>query len=258
MPTVARPDPAAYMSLIASSAAGQRFKAAALAALDVRPGDVVLELGCGPGADLPALAEATGPDGRVTAVDVDPVMVAAAQRRTADAPVVDVILGDIHALALPSAGYHRVHVDRVLQHVLDPRRAVTEIARLLRPGGVASLVEPDWALMAIDAHDLAASHAFTVHTCRCVVRNAHIGRQLPRLGGEAGLEVVSVQAYPAVFTDFEEADAVLGLTRNTLAAVSDGHLEEEQSTAWLADLAAGPFTAVATVINTVLARAPGT
>ncbi|GAB3455306.1 methyltransferase domain-containing protein [Kineococcus endophyticus] len=254
MPTLDRPDPIAYLRLVADSAAGRAYKGAVLDALDVLDGHVVLDLGCGPGTDLGALADRAGRTGRVVAVDVDPVMVSTASDLTADRPTVAVRRGDVHALDLPAASVDRVHADRVLQHVEDPARAVAEVARVLRPGGVAALVEPDWALMAVDAHDLEASTAFTAHTCRHVVRNAHVGRQLPRLGVDAGLSVVSVQAFPAVFTDVEEADAVLGLTRTTRAAVAAGRLDASRSAAWLDDLATGPFTAVATVVATVLTR----
>lgn len=254
VPTVDRPDPNAYLRLVADTAGGRAYKRAVLDALDVLEGHDVLELGCGPGTDLPALADRAGRTGRVVAVDVDPAMVSAASDLAADRPTVDVRHGDVHGLDLPGASVDRVHADRVLQHVDDPAQAVAEVARVLRPGGLAALVEPDWALLAVDARDLEASHAFTAHTCRHVVRNAHVGRQLPRLGVDAGLSVVSVQAFPVVFTDVEQADAVLGLTRNTVAAVAAGLLPSDRSAAWLEDLAAGPFTAVATVLATVLTR----
>ena len=49
-------------------------RAACVRALDLAPGDTVVEFGCGPGVNLPALREAVGPAGRVVGVDVSPRM----------------------------------------------------------------------------------------------------------------------------------------------------------------------------------------
>jgi ubiquinone/menaquinone biosynthesis C-methylase UbiE len=57
------PDRIGYQDRLAATADVQSYKQAALDALGVRPGDTVLELGCGPGTDLAALAEAAAPSG---------------------------------------------------------------------------------------------------------------------------------------------------------------------------------------------------
>jgi len=58
-----RPDD--YLLRLAASDLGRGFKQLALAELRITPGQVVLDLGCGPGTDLSAYADATGADGRV-------------------------------------------------------------------------------------------------------------------------------------------------------------------------------------------------
>ena len=164
----------------------------------------------------------------------------------------EVTAGDAHALPVATDSVDRAHADRVLQHVADPGAVLRELARVVRPGAVVGLAEPDWATLAIAAEDLEASQAFTEHTVTMVVRNASVGRQLARLGAAAGFEVAGVRAFPSVFDDVEQADAILGLTRNTAAAVATGHLDQERSAAWLADLAWAPFTAVVTLFTVVL------
>jgi len=59
--------------------------------------NVVLDLGCGPGADLCSLAEAVGSTGRVIGLDNDPARIAQARVRTSDyAERVEVVEADIH------------------------------------------------------------------------------------------------------------------------------------------------------------------
>lgn len=55
----------------------------------------------------------------------------------------------------------RVHIDRVLQHVVSPARVIGEAARMLRGGGGIVCVEPDWATVVIDHPDIAAECAYT-------------------------------------------------------------------------------------------------
>ena len=49
-------------------------RAACVGALELDPGDTVVEFGCGPGVNLPALRDAVGPNGRIVGVDVSPRM----------------------------------------------------------------------------------------------------------------------------------------------------------------------------------------
>jgi ubiquinone/menaquinone biosynthesis C-methylase UbiE len=131
-PTFEEARPADYLMRLAASDLGRAYKALAVSEMAIRPGDVVLDLGCGPGADLPAFARAAGSDGRVIGVDNDPDAVRQATDRTAGLPQVEVREGDARALGLPAGSVDRVHTDRVLQHVPDPGAALAEARRVLR------------------------------------------------------------------------------------------------------------------------------
>jgi demethylmenaquinone methyltransferase/2-methoxy-6-polyprenyl-1,4-benzoquinol methylase len=59
----------------------QQYRAEAVTRLALRPGDAVIDLGCGTGLSLPLLVDAVGPGGRVIGVDASPHMLARARRR---------------------------------------------------------------------------------------------------------------------------------------------------------------------------------
>jgi len=252
-----RPDPVAYLGEVARSPQGRDYKAAVLESLELGPEHVVLDVGCGPGTDLAAMAGFVAPDGVVIGVDHDERMVREAAQRTADLTGVEVRRGDAHALPLADASVDRARTDRVLQHVADPGAAVADIARVLRPGGVVAFAEPDWGTLVVDAGEDAGrsvSHAFVRWTCDQVVRNATVGRSLARHASDAGLLVRAVSAYPSVWTSFETADRVLGLTRNSASAVDGGYVDGADRDGWLAGLAAGPVVAAVSLFVVVAVR----
>ncbi|WP_345430631.1 methyltransferase domain-containing protein [Actinoallomurus vinaceus] len=249
------PDSVAYLDRLAATDLGRDYKGRMLALLDARPGQTVLDLGCGPGTDLGALAGAVGGEGHVIGVDRDPRMAARAHTRTASGARVQVVLGDAHALPLPDGGVDRARTDRVLQHVADPAAALAELRRVLRPGGRLVMGEPDWDTLAIDHPDVATARAYTRHVAERVVRNSVVGRQLPRLAAEAGFEVPAVVPVTPVFRDLAAADRILGIERNTRRAVEAGYLTADAAREWLDRLATGPFLATAT-LHIVIADAP--
>ncbi|MFJ9720459.1 methyltransferase domain-containing protein [Streptomyces sp. NPDC101213] len=120
-----RPDQAAYM-LRAAAEAGRAYKAQLLDRLDPTPGQTVLDAGCGPGTDLPALAERVGDTGTVIGVDLDPRMLERAREHTAGLRAVDLREGDVHALPVASGTVDRARIDRVLLHVAACRRSPCE------------------------------------------------------------------------------------------------------------------------------------
>lgn len=250
--TALRPDPAEYMQYVTASDQGRRYKAVVLDQLDLRPGLTALDVGCGPGGDLGELAAAVTASGSVMGVDLDADMVRTATESTADLPQVEVLRGDAHNLPVATAGVDRIRVDRALQHMASPFDVLAELHRVCSAGGVAVLAEPDWATLAIDSADLATSAAFTRYTCEGVVRNACIGRQLARLGRSVGFEIGSVLAVSSVFDDFAVADRILGLTRNSEAAVRAEYLEGPAAQRWLQGLGEGPFIAAVTLFVVAL------
>ncbi|MGH3382786.1 MAG: methyltransferase domain-containing protein [Actinoallomurus sp.] len=240
------PDPIVYLDRVAATDLGHFYKSRMLDELRIRPGQTVLDLGCGPGTDISALAEAATATGQVIGIDHDQAAVDAAGDRTAEQSTVTVRLGDIHDLALSNGTVDRARTDRVLQHVADPVRALHEVHRVLRPGGRLVMGEPDWGTLTVDHPDGDLSRAYTRYVTDKVVRNARIGSRLARLAAGAGFTVPAVIPITPVFRDAEAADKILGLERTTQRAVAAGYLTEEAARRWLDHLTNGPFLAAVT------------
>lgn len=109
-----------------------------LDALDLRPGLSLLDLGCGPGVLLRALAASTS---GVKAVGLDAGMDRLLQARAAPTPAP---LSRSDALHLPfhDSAFDRVLAAEVLEHLADDTAALGELHRVLVPGGLLALSVP--------------------------------------------------------------------------------------------------------------------
>jgi SAM-dependent methyltransferase len=105
--------------------------------VDIRPGDTVLDLGCGGGIDTILAARRTGPTGRVIALDFLPEMLERTATATREAGLgnVQLLPGELEAIPLPDSTVDLVISNGVVN--LSPRKArvAAECARVLRPGG---------------------------------------------------------------------------------------------------------------------------
>lgn len=92
----------------------------------------VLEIGAGSGAMAAAVAR-SHPDADLTATDIDPVMVAAATARLGDTATAQ--RADVTNLPFEDGSFDGVVSWLMLHHVIDWRPAISEVVRVLRPGG---------------------------------------------------------------------------------------------------------------------------
>ncbi len=118
----------------------------------LRPGQDVLDVGCGPGTITADLAALVAPGGRVTGVDAaDGILAQARAEASARGLPDDAVrfqVADVHALPFPDDSFDVVHAHQVLQHVGDPVRALAEMRRVCRPGGVVAARDSDYAAFA--------------------------------------------------------------------------------------------------------------
>lgn len=132
-------------SVLRSHRARTAANSAAYLLPQLRSGQSLLDIGSGPGTITADLARLVAP-GRVVAVEIS-AEVAALTRAgvaAADAPEVECVVGDVHALDLPDDSFDVVHAHQVLQHVADPVQALREMVRVCRPGGLVAVRDGDY------------------------------------------------------------------------------------------------------------------
>jgi len=132
----------AFESLLATRSASSD---AAFLLPYLREGMRLLDVGCGPGSITLDLAQAVAP-GDVVAVDSQPEAVEQGSTAAAARGVENVRFETADAYALPFApgSFDCVFANGLLMHLSEPRRAVAEMRRVLRPGGIVGIRDPDF------------------------------------------------------------------------------------------------------------------
>ena len=202
-------------------------------------GSVVLEAGCGVGAQTVTLAQRS-PNARFTSFDLSADSVAEAKRKTDAAGIsnVQVLQADLFALPFSPESFDHVFVCFLLEHLSRPAEALAILNRLLRPGGTMTVIEGDHGSAYFHPDSRAAQKAIQclVELQRRAGGNALIGRQLYPLMVEAGLDAVHVSPR-MVYVDSSRPDLVDGITRKTFTAMIEG-VRESAIEAGLSDPAA--------------------
>jgi SAM-dependent methyltransferase len=130
--------------------------------------------------------------GAVVGVDREPSQVEVARRRAAERGLADVRLevGSIYSLPFPDASFDVAYAHTVLQHVREPVRALRELRRVLKPGGVVGIREEDWGTCVWEPGDalLDRARALWLRAWQHDGGDPYYPRHQRRLLREAGFE----------------------------------------------------------------------
>jgi SAM-dependent methyltransferase len=226
----------AALDLQAEFPAVQRLRATALDTLTLQPGDHVLDAGCGTGDMTGQLATKVAPRGRVVGIDISETMLGEARRRHADcSPPLELRYGTVTDLDLDSGSFDAVYCERVLQHLAEPQRAISELVRVTRTGGRVAVIDTDWGMHAIAGADLSLTRRITACWAEHLP-NGWSGRSLPAQLIDNGLLPDPVVVADTIITTKPASPTMEPFTTMAAAAERDGDLTADQAACWLREL----------------------
>ena len=107
-------------------------------------GDDLLDLGCGPGSVTVGLARLVAP-GRTVGIDGSAKVLDRARAHALAAGIeIDFQVANVYDLPFPAASFDAVHAHQLLQHLGDPVGALSDVRRVLRPGGLVAVRDADF------------------------------------------------------------------------------------------------------------------
>jgi SAM-dependent methyltransferase len=201
----------------------------------VQPGENVVDLGSGTGtmslhlASLVVpLASAGLPTGQVIGVEPNPHLraVAVSRARAAGVSNVSFVEGFAGVLPFDDSTIAFVWCERVLQHLADPQSAINDIARVLRPGGRAILLDSDYGTRIVSDLDPDLAAAFS-RASLGPIANPYAARNIPAQIHAAGLELEPDVGSSAFVFSSEMLLRTQVLSRDADDAVESGGLTRQ-------------------------------
>jgi trans-aconitate methyltransferase len=187
-------------------------------------GSVVLEVGCGVGAQTLALAKRS-PEATFVAMDISEASLAAAQERIRSAGFTNVVFqqADVYSATFAPAAFDHIFTCFVLEHLSQPREALARLKQALKPGGTITVIEGDHGSTYFHPESPYARKAI-----QCLIDlqaraggDSLIGRRLYPLLLASGFQDVTVSPR-MVYVDSSRPQLVEGFTRNTFTAMVEG------------------------------------
>jgi arsenite methyltransferase len=212
----------------------ERQRDETLRRLGLKPGERVIDIGCGPGFLCKSMAAAVGPTGCVVGIDISQDLIDFATRHKGTDSI-EYRSGNATALPVDEGQFDTAVSTQVLEYVADVDAALREIARVLRAGGRAFIVDTDfdsWVWHTADAERMALIlNGWETHCA-----DPRLPRTLiPRLRA-AGFRIVGVEGYPIINTTYRPNDFSHGLSRLIADFLLTRGFEQRTLDAWLNDL----------------------
>ena len=209
-------------------------------ALQAHEGAKLLDVGCGSGDTCKSLSESVGVNGLVVGLDTSDARLVAAQDAESgwedDAPrsAVRWVQGSATALPFPPGSFDGVRIERTLQHIGDAQKAVSEMARVLSPGGSLVAVDPAWKAFSIRSPvtDAETTRLILMYWLRSFA-NGEIVEKMPAYVAQAGLRLKQVRTFMLEGDNsLRLAETMFDLTRLSAAAAAAKIITKQAAKDW--------------------------
>lgn len=197
-----------------------------------RKGERCLDVGCGQGFLLMGLVHAVGEMGEVYGIDISMGMLVAARSRC---PSAQLQRASATALPFKNATFDLVVVCQVLVYVQDPQRTISEMVRVLRPGGRLVVLDSVWSHAFWNVRDLDRQRRvlreFDKHA-----RHPTLPMRVPLMMKQAGLRFKETRAVPIVGTSWDTSWGSMVAVVIADYVHRRGLLHEKDTNGWLDDM----------------------
>jgi arsenite methyltransferase len=209
-----------------------------IAALDLRAGDKVIDIGTGPGYLAADMAKAVGSKGRVVAVDLNESMLQVARASCSEFAWIDLVNADAVRLPGGDGTFNAAVSTQVYEFVPDVQAALVDAWRVLRPGGRLVILDTDWdSLVWASSNDERMARLLKVWDGH--LADPHLPRTLAGSLIDAGFEVDAVSAVPIVNTTYDQEVFSFYMSKQVAEFIAGRQgVTEGDVAGWLQDLEA--------------------
>ena len=205
-----------------------------LQAMALRAGERVLDAGCGTGLLLQGMVSAVGETGQIVGIDFSNDMLDVARERFASNSSVTLQQGSVTELPLDSESFDAASCTQTLLYVDDVEKAISELYRVLKPGGRVAVLETDWRGLVLNSEDDAVSSR-VIDAWDKGVASPNLPVKLIPMLQKQGFTAIGAQAIPLVNTSYTPSSfSAMMLKFFAEMAVKQDVFDEQASEAWMA------------------------
>lgn len=199
--------------------------------MQIQPGSIVLDAGCGPAVDTLPLQQLVGHQGLVVGVDLDSGMLAEALKLQPATHAPAYVQAGVPKLPFKTAAFDAVRAERLLQVLppsIDLNFVVAELARVTKPFGRVVLVDTDWGSLSLSGLDNHLERELSHFFAQKLRPNGFAGRDLLRFAKIPNLKEVDLSVQPIVHRTLDQ----LPISWLVKEAKAQGVASEEALDAW--------------------------
>jgi ubiquinone/menaquinone biosynthesis C-methylase UbiE len=215
--------------------AAQRFQV--LKALELREGERVIDIGCGPGLLAHEMAASVGRDGCVCGIDISEDMLALSRERCAEQNSAKFQMAEATDLPHPEDSFDAAVSTQVYEYVADVPAALSELWRVTRPGGRVVIIDTDYGSLVIHTENQARTER-VVQAWDDHFLHPGLPRILSRLLRDAGFIIRRRDVIPMFNPEYQDNSygrRLFGMMASF--AVGRKHISRHEADAWLAEFA---------------------
>jgi ubiquinone/menaquinone biosynthesis C-methylase UbiE len=184
----------------------------------LQPGFDILDAGCGPATISADIADAVYP-GKVTALDISPSELDHGRRLAEGREILNLefLTASVYEIPFADSSFDVVFAHSLLEHLIEPRRALKEFYRVMRPGGFVALCSPDWDAFEISPLPMAVGRAISAYRDLHEKSggNSRAGSHLHEWLTEAGFAPLSNDQWLEEYEDSKQIAEYLALQLET-------------------------------------------
>ena len=205
------------------------------AALALKAGESILDVGSGPGNQIFELSSIVGPNGRVQGLDPAESAIAIASRRCVGLSNVHFELGDAAQLPFEDETFDAVMSSQVFEYLDNVDGALQEINRVLRPGGRVLIHDTDWGALLWRSSD-AQRMARVLEVFDRHLADPNLPQTLGSKFRDAGFIDIVVEAIVQLETEFNPVSVSGVVSKFVVGYVESQGIPASEASAWMKDL----------------------